>query len=271
MKFQDDYDSLTQELKLGTLHQIVMGLSNIDLASQLSHSSAEIDTPCAQGRTPLFWAATRSDINAIRLLLELGASIEILDTQGRDVFHAAVTLGHPSPEALATLLDITIAGAADIEKRDVHRQLLNQADKYYQTPLVAAICFKQTQQALLLLQYDCDVNHPFPTQSPLLMAIQSCEHELIKLLLANGARADAVDSVGMGILHYAGGIGDHETLLILLEHEPLIAHPVLVNQDGHTPMQNFESDRKMVVPEDELLYAESRKLFEALLNKANLY
>lgn len=127
-----------------------------------------------------------------------------------------------------------------------------------------AIASQQMQNALLLLQYDCDINPSFPVYPPLFLAIRFREHELIKRLLSKGARINAVDNIGMGILHYAGLFGHHEALLILLEHDPMIADVILVDDEGRTPMQCFEFYRKMMVPEDEELYAKSKKVFEAL-------
>lgn len=205
----------------------------------------------------------------MQLLLDFGASLDTRDTVNGNIFHIAAR--HGSLEALKLLLNITTAGPMDIEKENLQKRLLNQIDIWNSTPLGNAISRNRTSQALLLLQYNFDINPPLPGFSPLLVAIQYREHEIIKCLLARGAKTDVVDNESMGILHYAGGIGDHETLLILLQHEPLIADVTLADKDGRTPMRCFELDRKILVQEDEQLFAESRKVFEILLNKANSY
>lgn len=267
--FLEDYDSLTQDLNFTVLHQIILGLTNIDLSSQLSLSTSQIDNCCSQGRTPLLWATSRSDIKTMQLLLDFGASVHITDVNNRNVFHIAAK--NESPVGLKLLLDTITANIMDAEKKFFVNRLLNETDIYGLSPLDAAIREGRISGVLLLLQYDCDINLPPSTISPLITAIQSNKHELIKPLLARGAKTDTVDNESMGILHIAGGSGDHEILLILLQHEPLVADITLADINGRTPMRCFELDRKMLVQEDEQLYAKSKKVFESLLNKANSY
>lgn len=103
--YLEDYDTrvaIPRELGLTILHQIVLGIVDIDLKTHLVASTAEIDIRCATGRTPLGWAIVRSDLNAVKLLVEFGASLSItMKPFDRNVIHEAAR--YSSIETLAWL------------------------------------------------------------------------------------------------------------------------------------------------------------------------
>ncbi len=96
---EDVYDSL----ELTLLHRIVLGLSSADLEIQLGHSAKEINDGDAEGRTPIWWAARRGDLDKVRILLEHGADPKIQDFNAIAPLHKAVADG--GDECVAVLLD----------------------------------------------------------------------------------------------------------------------------------------------------------------------
>lgn len=270
--FLEEYENLTQELNFPVLHQIVIGMTDIDLRAQLSVTTAQIDARCSQGRTPLMWATSRSNLNAIQLLLDFGASPYVTDFEHRNVFHIAAY--NKSIKPLKLLLDIITAGPMplNIEQEGLQIRLIDQPDIYGLSPLSLAIARKRTDHALHLLEYHCAIDTPSHRVSPLILAVENNENKILRYLLTKGARTDAVDRDQMGVLHIAGAIGDLETILTLLHHEaPLDVDVTHTDIYGCTPIRCFELHRKLYVQEDEQLLAKSREAFERLLNKVNSY
>jgi len=270
----EDYNP-KQELNLTILHQIVLGLTVLDLRTQLSLTTAGIDTCDSIGRTPLMWATARSDLDAMRLLLDFSANIEIPDPYNRNVFHIAGRYG--SSEALKLLLQYIVNSPVpeNMERDAYYARLLNRPDIYENTPLCQTTFACRTNHSLLLLEFPCTINPPSPEQSPLLAAIQSNDHEVVKRLLAKGGRTDVVDEEKMSILHFAAQFGDLETISTLLRHQdpPLKVNAVSVDLFGNTPMQSFHCMRRKYrisyTEEDEESFARCREAFESLLNKVN--
>lgn len=271
-EFLEDYEDLAKELGLTVLHQIVLGMVDIDLKTQLSVTTIEINTLCSNNFTPLMWATRMSDLKAMQLLIDFGASLDTTGHGGRNVFHMAARKG--SLEALKLLLDNFMATPmpSNIEYKEPGTPLFDHEDVTGGTPLLIAIIHKRTSHALLLLQFQCAINPSPSSQSPFLASVQFNEYEVLRYLLTKGVKMGVVDDDKMGVLHTAGGAGDLETILILLHHEtPLSISAIHVDRYGNTPMRGFEIYRQGLVHEDAEQLAKSREAFEALLNKANSY
>lgn len=269
--FEDYEDTVARELNLTVLHQIILGMIGIDLETQLSLTTADIDARCSVGRTPLHWATVRSDLRTMQLLIDFGASLTVTTFYQRSVVYEAAR--HGSIEALRLLLD-TISSNAQHNPHLAH--LISQPDSFGTSPLETAICESKTDHASLLLQFQCAID-PLPGCSqtaPILVAIQYNTHEILRSLLGRGARTDVVDYDQFGILHMAASQADLETLLILLHHDgPLNASTTALNLDGKTPMGCFEEMQGpwFRAAEDRELRDKYREAFLSLLNKVNLY
>lgn len=75
------------------IDRIVLGLSSINLEAQLQTSTAEIDKPGLNGRTPLHWAILLPDTVALATLLEYGARMDVADIIGRPPLYYAAYFG----------------------------------------------------------------------------------------------------------------------------------------------------------------------------------
>lgn len=87
------------------LHQSVMKLTHIKLEHQLQISTADINTKCSTGKTPLAWAAGRSDHVSARLLLEYGAQPDSVWQENRSIVALATSAKGDDTETLKAILD----------------------------------------------------------------------------------------------------------------------------------------------------------------------
>lgn len=264
--------AITKELNFTTLHQIILGLIDIDLRAYLSTTTAEIDAYCSIGRTPLHLAINRSNIQAIQLLLDFGANTSLTSRPfNRNlIFEAAKS---ESIDALALLLEtVTTSIPSDPDQKNDQMQLINHTDYFGFTAFQEALKARKLGHCQLLLQYQCAID-PLPGSnvSPILLAIQVNLHEILEILLMKGVRTDVQDIDQMGILHMTGAAGDLKTILILLNNALFNASTVDADIYGMTPMKCFEEKRKTYVEEDENTLAQSREAFISLLNKVNSY
>lgn len=177
--FFENHD-VAKEQNLNIIHQIVLGIVDIDLYTQLSLTTSGINTPCAMNRTPLVWAACQSNLEAIQVLIDFGASFKTTFHNGWNVFHHAALTG--SLETLHLLLDVYMARPmpVDIEGEQLEIPSFDRPAMYGATPLSLTIERKRTNHALLLLEYQCNINPPPPSSIPFIHAAQFNSHEICK-------------------------------------------------------------------------------------------
>lgn len=277
-KFLDVDDNL-QHRKFTTLHKIVLRLSAIPLADQLLISTADIDVQCSMGGTPLYWAIRRNDSISVQALINCGANtLTATYDYGSTPIHAAAGW---SPKSLQILLNTMtpLNRSIDLSSTTFPRILpniladgndyspLEYKDKKGRTPLQFASQFELTgASVLLLLNHLAHVNSNSDINTPLLFAIQSNNHPAIKHLLAWDADCNAKDEEQMGVLHLAAGIGNLETLKILLAARIKVKRSWDKDLHGHTPIEVFETDRFANVIEDFDTRAQSKEVFLAILS-----
>ena len=295
-----------QRRNFSAIHRATFGLTSTSLDAALELSTADIDSKCTLGRTPLCWAATRTNPQHVKTLLRYGASLHLHDNRGQLPFHFA------SGRGAAKSLRVLLATAASMAGPDYridrdHKlweeydddddgdnsnegsknlgtpdsvssfclSLLNARDYKGRTPLHFASRINQVVQARLLLRYGADVNMPDTAvgRSPLHIAIYWNNHGIISLLLNQSARLDVVDDFGMSLLHYAAKFGDTKTLRILIRVGDSIRTAVGAdyrNRSGQTPRQIFDEVRLDYLAEDEKTREVSRLAFEQLLGSAGV-
>ena len=77
--------------ELTLLHKTVLQLNNLDLDTVLKNLSIEeINSRDANGRTALWWAAKRSDLHALTLLIQYGADVNMGSNTGYTPLGAAL-------------------------------------------------------------------------------------------------------------------------------------------------------------------------------------
>ena len=144
----------------------------------LIEHNADVNARNAFGATALMWSA--SDVQKVRLLLEHRADVNVAAKSGKTAL--LIALSRPSPE-VARLLLAKGADAAAVDKGGV-------------TALLAAVHGNDTATIRMLVEAGADVNRAetqgFSPVTPLMAAAANGNLPVVKLLLAKGAKVDAV-------------------------------------------------------------------------------
>ena len=181
----DDHDSLS----LSPIHKSVLGISAVPLECQLESSTALIDAPDLHGCTPLHWAATRRDTEAVKTLLDYGASPNVLSFTRLSPLHRAVEFG-----ALDCVASLLKAGAN-----------VNQQNKRGRAPLHYACRLDDGGSiARLLLDSGAHVNmRDFGQATPIFEAILHNRVPQVKMLIQEGADVSVANKDGATPLELA--------------------------------------------------------------------
>ena len=188
----------------GPLHKAVLGLDNHrleDVAGSFNHVSEGVD---CDGRTPLSWASSRGDTEAVEMLLALGADCNRADEQGCTPL---IYASHVSKECVDQLLQ---AGA------DANAKTRNLA-----TALHFAAYFAPSVQALgiakSLIKAGCEVDLQSTIgQTALHSAIHMGNRELVQYLIRKGADMGIPDVAGYNALCFAVEVNFHFAVKFLL-------------------------------------------------------
>ncbi|RLN96340.1 hypothetical protein BBJ28_00027093, partial [Nothophytophthora sp. Chile5] len=157
----------------------------------------------AEGRTALGTAAFYGQLEAVRLLLNRGATIDSKNELGATPLILAAQEG--KREVVQLLLE---RGAA-----------VNAQDREGATPLLRASLFGRLSAARILLEYEADVNLGYADGfTPLMMAADKGHAELVELLIEKHASIDAHAKDGETALGIAAYFGNREAVRVLLEH-----------------------------------------------------
>lgn len=159
---------------------------------KLLAAGAPLDTPYEEGRTALYYAASRGDEALVRRLIDLGAQVDARDASGATPLIAALRSPVTEWSTAKLLLD---KGAA-----------INAADINGRTPLMEAVL-----RAPEMLDTGGQI-------------------EMVAGLLSAGAEPDRVDTMGAAAMHYAAAVGEPRRVLELLLAKT--AQPNLLTASG---------------------------------------
>lgn len=152
-------------------------VGSVDAMRLLVDQGADVNTQNAFGSTALMWSV--ADPAKVRLLLDHGAQVNTTARSGRTALIIAA-FTNPSADVVRLLL-------AKGAKVDV-------MDQRHVTPLNAATFGDDTVTVRLLLEANADMDTPdtFIGLTPLMNAAGNRNLEAVKLLLAKGAKVNAV-------------------------------------------------------------------------------
>jgi ankyrin repeat protein len=202
-----------------------------DLMRVLLKGGAKVDSRTDQGKTPLHLAAesAQNDLEkatpAIRLLLENGADPNALDNEGETALRRVLNLltDNAKAEQLARLL---IAKGTDLSSTKILRNYtyLGLFSERGNRPAVE-----------FLLDAKANIQAPSWDQglTPLHLAAHFDKTEMIDLLLARGAKLEALDGDGNTPLHHAAAWGKGPAVERLIAKG---ANIKLRNKKGQTPL-----------------------------------
>lgn len=214
-KIVTSHDSKT----LLALEQVLVEIDRIDLRN-------------AKGQTPLQIAASIGNHHAVRLLLDHGASIQVVDSHCRSLLHLCEESDDSSSVATAKLL------------LNNDPDLLNRQDNGGNTTLYLACEHGKKRMVALLMERGAKANIANSEgTTPLLAAVRKYDannhKKIIRLLLNVDPAHTAADpnqrnNVGHSSLHCAAVNGHSELVGLLLRSG---AMPKLSGQNGELPVQ----------------------------------
>jgi len=162
----------------------------------------DVNTPQADGATPLHWAAYRDDLETADLLIRAGAHVNAANNYG--VTPLALACAH--------------GGAAMVDKLLNARANPNAAQLTGETALMTAARAGSVDAVKALLAHGADANarEPWRGQTALMWAVGQKHPEVARVLIENGANVHARSTGGFTPLLFAARQGDVETARILL-------------------------------------------------------
>ncbi|KAL8788626.1 MAG: hypothetical protein Q9195_007221 [Heterodermia aff. obscurata] len=256
------------------LHKAIIS-SHLHIINAMLSKGAELATADASGLTPLHHAASSSEVDVMDILLEAGADRSAYDNKGNMPIHLAALTGRlASVKALKreradlevktasgeSLLHIAVLmnqlqvveyllqnevnvnpwSKSPPAKLDNGKVIFAKTIRYAvspsSTPLHSACFAGQYEMSALLLDHDAWVNAATADdKTPLMLAVESDDTNLVYLLLARNAKVDAkIPKSFLTAQHVAAQLGNLETLQVLYRHG---AHLDACTSDGKRPVE----------------------------------
>ncbi len=249
------------------------GNPNIVRSLGVTLDAAAINAADKGGVTPLLSACTAGNLEAVKVLIELGANPKVRTIDGGSALHAAAATRPPSMATVARVFDrLTIRdgnGEPPAGTIDWLKVIAESTDAKGQ-PIQISPAELQAREDLLRLLIDKGVDvdaknkngatamhvaasAPVPAlcqqlvlrgskaidladgngTTPLLNAALTCQTATAEYLIAQGAAVDAANEGGWTPLMAAGVVGDEKTLKLLLDKGAKIG---ATDVSGQTPM-----------------------------------
>lgn len=192
----------------------------------LLDEGADVNYVSEEGKTPLFIAGYKGNIDVVSRLLELGADVNLLPddsvsilawpTRGRDWPIVRLLVAHGASQSARFLdWDTPLHVAAERDSCELaaflidHGADVNCKGSYGRTPLMMAVRKGNTKMVSLLLARGADVNsRDDDGQTALSMALKNCDYKTAQLLLQVFPTVDVNDNDGVTPLHHAASCGN---------------------------------------------------------------
>jgi hypothetical protein len=162
----------------------------------------------SEAETPLFAAIRTRNTRLVEILLDKGGSVNITSPHSGTPLHVAVEIAHP--EITGMLLN----RGADMNALAPYNGLRGTDGKYAPLHLIAAdtaenvVPRKRIVKMFIDKGADVNIREPVSGQTPLHLAVQYRQFEIMELLIAGGADVNARET---------GGYGDATPLYYALE------------------------------------------------------
>jgi ankyrin repeat protein len=215
-----------EDYELSHVTKVVLGFRPLDIGAELEkpENRALVNWTDKMGLTPLHWAATIGNSEAVLKLIEAGADLDAKDPWENT---SLVRACQRSSSALCTKA-LLLAGAS-----------IDSANSTTHHALHEAAAAGQSEDVLsLLLARGTDVRAPSTSwrDSPLSLAALANRPETCKFLLSRGACIDARDWEGDTALNETIRANAHEAMTVLLAAG---ADYCTVNDNGRTALHHI--------------------------------
>ena len=137
-------------------------------------------------------AINKNNFKTVKLLLEAGADVYRLNSEGNYFFHQAVLRGNATIVKLFLESGLEI-GQDNCDLSDLLREAINKSEREIALMLIAH-CGSTKKISELNTQYSS-------SSTPLSLAVKKKDISLIKALLAAGANPSAINHLGQNVLH----------------------------------------------------------------------
>jgi len=177
---------------------------DVNAVRTLIAQKADVNTPDADGSTPLHWAAQRDDMAMADALIAAGANVRAKTRY--NVTPLSLACGNGD----AKLVDRLLKAGADP----------NETSEEGQTALMTASLTGKPDAVRLLLETGADVNavEPYKGQSALMWAASEGNTAAAELLVTHGANVKAKSKAGFTPLLFAVRNDHRDTAELLLNH-----------------------------------------------------
>ncbi len=191
IKFLADYgiDSSCVKYYSPIVHKIIEKHLDLSLLESLLKSNAELCNEIFRYRTPLNYAISHGNTDAVKLLIKYGANPNQIDEYGRAPLVLAVFYGD------LNIVEFLLQEKANpnIQEGEESRFLVLDDGKdekhlYFKTPLNYAVSSGNIDAVKLLLKYGANLNQIDECGgAPLTLAVCYGDPDIVKFLLQNGA------------------------------------------------------------------------------------
>ena len=154
-------------------------------------TGVDINSHTALGFTPLMWAVDKGHGEATKLLLELGADVNKVDLDGRNIVHVACR----SVPFNKSILSMLVEKGANINQKDKQGNCpLNTSCRFAEGAWLSS---EREKAARLLIELGANVNIANDNgQTPIYRAIYAGNQSLVDLLIKGGSSIGISDKDG---------------------------------------------------------------------------
>ena len=184
----DIVESKVQESFKKTVLFCIVGLGYEDVLIKILNKKVKVNICDIAGYTPLMYACSKNDeyINIVKILIERGA--EINEKSKNDETALTIACENNNVHIVEFLLK---NGALDLRSKK-------------ETSLIIAIKKGYTDVIKLLVKYRKDmINKSYMGETPLMIACEWADVDIVELLLRNGAMINEINIIEETVLHYA--------------------------------------------------------------------
>ena len=172
-------------------------------------TSQTLNTTDGSGNTPLHYAAEWKLDNAIIALIQKGAKVNAVNSNGESALFSAVKADSPSTINLLVENGIITDSRSNLTR-----------DHLGNTPLHCAVRWNALQAARSVIQLGSDVNaQNLSGKTALSDACRSAKKDMAVLLIRSGADINATDATGRTVLMDAISSSNEEMVRLLLQYK----------------------------------------------------
>jgi len=211
------------------VYALLENTNNRTLEYLLSIKGNSVDKLTHDGRTYLFWAVYKNNIEFVKYLIEKGAKMDIIDDKGYSVINFAATTGQQNTE----LYDILLKHGATIDGLTPKgaNALLLLAPNLNNLDFISYF----TTKGLSLSSIDNNGNGIFN------YAVTKGNKQLLSSLIEKGLPYKNLNKMGGNAMLFAtrGSRKGYNSLAFFKYLETLGINPNITNRNGKTPLHNL--------------------------------